>query len=409
MREYFDKLTEVEWKRILIVLVVATVSVRVLILWVLETFDPSYLASVGSLVEGYLFPRLTVIPWKVDWSYGPLTYDLYWGIAQLPANQIVSRSINFLADAGTTYFVAVISRRFISPSRSLLAGAAWAFFPLSISNSVVGAIDALPVLSMIAAVHYALSQNPWRSFLFIAVGFNLKLFPILLLPIIVWTPRRSMRPIHLFAGSILPFILGLFLLLPTSSLSGFTPTSIVLMMFQRIEGRTPSGTSMLNSLTALLPQAQILREIFTTTSYLVMVMLIALITFRKSGSAKPQLVIGSALILFASVNLSVQVQTNYLLWYYPVIFVAILMEIKNFYAIIQLSLLALAIVLNNFFAFARFAQLTHDTLPATSSLFDLVTIVGYQIVAWLLFIILWKRMNAAMILRNTSQETEVRQ
>lgn len=151
---------------------------------------------------------------------------------------------------------------------------------------------------------------------------------------------------------------------------------------------------MMNLLAAQVPQAQILREIFTTTSYLAMVLLIALLTFRRSGSTKSHLIIGSALTVFASVNLSVQVQTNYLLWYYPIMIAAIMIERKMEYVIIELLLLSLAIVLNNLFAFARFTQLTHDTLPATSSPFDLVTIVGYHIAAWLLFIILWKRMNA---------------
>lgn len=123
-------------------------------------------------------------------------------------------------------------------------------------------------------------------------------------------------------------------------------------------------------------------------------MIIALITFRNADIGKPHLVIGSALMIFASVNLSVEVQSNYLLWYYPVIVVAIMIETDNFYAVIQLSLLVLAIVLNNLFAFSRYSELTHDTLPATSSLYDLVTIAGYQIAAWLLFMILWKRMEA---------------
>ncbi len=72
------KVSEKHWTRILVILFIVALSVRFLFLWLFEVFDPGYLANNGSLIDGYLIPRLIVRPWKVDWSYGPLTYDLYW-------------------------------------------------------------------------------------------------------------------------------------------------------------------------------------------------------------------------------------------------------------------------------------------------------------------------------------------
>ncbi len=346
--------------------------------------------SINSLIDAYLFPRLSANPWQVDWSYGPLTYLIYWSIAHLPLASLLARIPNFLADSTSTILVATIAGRYISTNRSLIASACWAFASPLIWASMFGSADSLPILAVLGAVYFTLTGEYKRAILLVGVGFTLKWFPILILPLIIRS-RLSKRDLpRLLALSSFPFLLIGLLMGVASNLSGITLDGELGLTLHNFSSRVPAGTSIWNLLYAVISQNIISSTILIFASYSVITITLLVVSLRSPVYSSLQFLRSSAILLFCIVNIASQIQDNYLLWYYPLMLILILDEPVLRLVVTKLSLLASGFVFNFLFILPRLAAIGQGPLAlrAQPTLYDILTIASFQASVWILLIML---------------------
>ncbi len=342
----------------------------------------------NSLFEGYLLPRLTTSPWKVDWSYGPLTYLIYWQLSYMPLSSLLNRALNALADSASAFIIAEVSRRFTTNSKALLSSASWAFAPTLIWSSTFGSTDALPILATLGAVYFLLKGRSNLALLLVGIGFALKWYPILLLPLIV----RSLLPKHgtrrLIIISVCIFVFDGLLVIVSSAVSGLRPSGELALTIQYFSSRFPVGTSVWNLLVALIPSSSFSTSILSLASYFSITAIVLLVGLRSRVEPQLQFIRSSAIMLFAVVNIASQILPHYLLWFYPLMLIIVICEPMPSLIVRNLSLLFAGFLFAFLFTLPRQTSSILNPVPqafvALPIPYDVLTIAAFQACAWIL-------------------------
>jgi hypothetical protein len=393
LKSFYFALFDKYWIGIVTALVVATFVVRFLVWWLFEVYNSAYLVNNGGLIDSYLVPRLSVVPWQVDWSYGPFTYLLYWLISHASNAALFARVINFLADSISTYLVAAVGGRFLSKSKSLVAAACWAFAPPTIWGSVFGLVDSVPILATLGSVYLALSGRTRLAIFVVGAGFALKWYPIFILPLILRAHLSKQDRFKLVLFSLYPFALTGLLLIVNSYISGVTLTNELGLTLHNFSSRMPAGPSIWNLFLAIDHSQSILKPISVSIIYSLMLAAFLIVGLRSPVNSGLRFLRSSTNIIFVLVNISSQIQGNYLLWSYPLILIVILKEQIRRILFLKISVLVSGFVFDYLFIYPRLGNIAQGPLAliASPSTYDIFTIGAYQASVWVLFYLLTNR------------------
>lgn len=146
-------------------------------------------------------------------TFGRLDFNLHLLLLKLPY---------FIPELLVGYF---LYKLFDSPKQKFWALTLWLFNPISLyATYVMAQYDVIAVLFTVIALFFIKDKRLALAALFLGIGAAFKIYPLLLLPAIVFIPNKFIDKLKLFVLGVAPYILVVLPYLPSS---GYRSSALV--------------------------------------------------------------------------------------------------------------------------------------------------------------------------------------
>ncbi len=359
----------------------------------IEITTPALFASsiIGYIVKINSNPKSIV-----DFAYPPLIYLTYKAITSFTTNPALIQLPTIAADLLSGFLLLKIGLRFLDRFRSLLATFAYLFNPILIWISTVYVFDSIAIFFMLLAIYLAVERRAVPAALSLAIGFNIKLFPLLLTPVFLGRLRKKSSTLNLSAFLIFPVAILLTTIPIIQMTMGLTLDQLLRFYISYYQHRESFGFSVWLVFRALVLGAG---SGILLISYALQAASFLYVTLRTNYRSDLDYFSFSLFALYFIVNLSFQLYPYYLLWFYPFLLLIAFRGTDAKRLIVLFTLTGLTYALPSIYIYSHVGfNLSNLPVPALGGgRLDYFMFFSNQIATWSLFAALlrWRKDSRA--------------